>query len=478
MLLHTPLYLLFLLLVAGVYWALPRPAWRRGWLLAASYGFYAAFDYRFALLLLGLSLAVYALGRAMPGSRHARTLAWLSVGLNLGVLAFFKYAGFFLAPAALRLQALGLPGLGPGLALLLPLGLSFYTFQAIAYTTEIYRQRLAPARSFVELGLYLAFFPKLIAGPLVRPQVMLEQLAAAGPRPTVDRLGEAAGLLLLGLFKKRLVADSLAVLADSAFQAAGWPAGTTFTRALYWQGFYLYAFEIYMDFAGYTDLARGSALLLGIELPHNFRQPYLAPTLTEFWNRWHMSLTSWFREYVYFPLTRGLLGLTRRRYTGLVQASANLVTMAVIGLWHGSTLAFLVWGLWHGLGLTVERWFQYRPAGRWRRVLAGLLTFHLVAVGWVFFRAGSLSDAARFLGGLLAFQQMHWLAVLAPPVLLTAALVLALDLAGAGLAGATWSGWHRFRPALVIAAIVVLAALGLLDLARGTDSRPFIYGQF
>ena len=429
-------------------------------------------------MLFALSLAVHWLGRAIPHSRNPRALAWLSVGLNLGVLGLFKYANFFLASAGAVFESFGLPGITPGLALLLPLGLSFYTFQGIAYTTEIYRQKMAPASSFVELAASLAYFPKLIAGPLVRPQVMLEQLHAAANRPTAARVGEAAGLLLLGFFKKRLVADSLAVMADTAFQAAGWPAGGVFATPLYVQGFYLYAFQIYMDFAGYTDIARGSALLLGVDLPLNFRQPYLAATVTDFWNRWHMSLTAWFREYVYFPLTRGLLGLTGRRYPAVVQVTANLITMAVIGLWHGGALTFLVWGLWHGLGLTVERWAQYRPTGRWQRLIAGVITFHVVGVGWVFFRAGSMAEARRFITGLFAFEQMQWLGYFAPPVLLVASLILALDLAALGAVKLVGPPWERAKPVLVVAAIVALVGLGLLDLAQGANSRPFIYGQF
>lgn len=480
MLLHTPAYLLFLLGISAGYWLLPRATWRLGWLVAASYVFYASFDARFTLLLLLLTLAVYGLGRAIPGRppAQARALAWASVAVNLGVLGVFKYADFFVGAAEQMLLAAGLPAANPALRLLLPLGISFYAFQGIAYTTEIYRQRAKPAQSWLHVAAYLAFFPKLIAGPMVRPQAFLQQLDVPAVRPTTGQLGQAAGLLLLGLFKKRFIADSLAVLADTAFRAADWPGGGAFSTPLYWQGFYLYAFLIYADFSGYTDIARASALLFGMELPENFRQPYLAVTLTDFWNRWHMTLTQWFREYFYFPLTRSLLGLTQRRFAGTVQVAANLVTMTVIGLWHGAAWTFIIWGLWHGAGLTLERWARFRPVGRWRQLAAGLLTFHAVALGWLFFRATSGGAALRFLRGLLAFEQMHWLSYYAPVVLVTAALIFALDLVSGGYLRLPEHWWARWRPTLVLAALVALICLGLLDLARGGESRPFIYGQF
>jgi D-alanyl-lipoteichoic acid acyltransferase DltB (MBOAT superfamily) len=323
----------------------------------------------------------------------------------------------------------------------------------------------------------MAFFPKLIAGPLVRPQVFLQQLAGPASRPTGARLREAAGLLLLGLFKKIVIADSLAVIGETAFRAAGWPNGGQFAAPLYWQGFYLYAFQIYADFSGYTDLARGSARLLGIELPENFRQPYLSITVTDFWNRWHMSLTQWFREYMYFPLARGLLARLDRRRTTLVQALANLITMGVIGLWHGAAWTFVAWGLWHGLCLTLERWAGYRPAGRWSKLAAGMVTFHSVALGWVLFGARSFGEAQRFIAGLFSLEQLQWVSYFAPPVLVTAALVLGIDLAISRQVGER-NLWPAWRPVLVTAAVMLLIGLHLLGWARGAETRPFIYGQF
>jgi len=464
MLLHTPRYLLFLLLVVLLYERLPAGRARKLALLCASYLFYALFDLRFALLLAALTAAVYFLARAIAAGRHPRLLAALSVILNLGLLGLFKYANFFLENLQI---ALGRPP-SPALALILPIGISFYTFQSISYTTEIYRKKLAPA-SWSDLALYLAFFPRLIAGPFVSPAAFLAQCNQP-PAPPDRRT--ALGLLLRGLVKKMIIADSLAGLADVAYRAADLPG--VFPAPLYVQGFYLYAIQLYADFSGYTDLARGSALLLGFQLPQNFRQPYLAVTLTDFWNRWHMSLTQWFREYLFFPLSRALLSRSGRRYPRLIQIVANLVTMLLIGLWHGAAWSFIAWGAWHGILLSIERLLNLKPVRRWQSTLTALLTFHLVGVGWVLFRSSSFIAAGRFLAGLFSFQQMQWLPHYLPAIFLAGGLTLALDL---------WEserlrlpGW--LRAVVTIAALVTLLALLTLSVVRGSDARPFIYGQF
>ncbi len=475
--LNTLGYLLFLAVAVAVYWLLPRPAWRRLWLLGASYVFYTIFDARFALLLLALSVAVWWLGQGIARGWHPRRLAWASVLLNLGVLGLFKYAGFFIANVQTLLLPAGAGAAGPALTLLLPVGISFYTFQGIAYTTEIYRGKAQPA-GFLDFALYLAFFPKLIAGPLVRPQDFMRQVTAPASRPSEPEVAAGLRLLVLGLIKKVLIADSLASLADNAFRAASLAAGAHFATPLYLQGFYLFAFQIYADFSGYTDLARGSAALLGFALPENFRQPYFAATIGDFWNRWHMSLTGWFREYLFFPLSRWLLVRGGRAQAERAQIIANLMTMLLIGLWHGAAWTFVLWGLWHGVLLTVERLARFRPVGRWPRLASGLVTFHLVALGWVLFRADSLASAGRFLAGLVSGQQMQWLEYYAPGIGLTAALVLGIDWLAAGRSGWLVAGWPRWRPAAITAGVVVLAVLGLLSYARGGEARPFIYGQF
>jgi alginate O-acetyltransferase complex protein AlgI len=479
MLLHTPAYFLFLAVIVPLYWLLPEWRGRKALLLGASYAFYATIDLRFAALLFALTVIVYLLGRAIPGNPRGRLYAWLSAAASLAVLCAFKYAAFFVDNLGDLLRSVGISFVPPALQLLLPVGISFYTFQAISYTTEIYRKKASPAASFLNFAIYLAFFPKLIAGPLVRPRAFLSQLEKPPPPLRGDRLRQALGLALLGLVKKVLIADSIAAQADTAFRAALLPLGDgRFASPLYLQGFYLYAFQIYADFSGYTDLARASALFLGFELPENFRQPYLASSVAAFWNCWHMTLTQWFREYLFFPLSRTLLTASGRRFPRVSQVTAILVTMALVGLWHGAAWTFVAWGLWHGFLLSVERVLDRKPPRGWRAVLGTLATFHLVGVGWVIFGAGSFGAAVRFLGGLTAFDQMTWLPVYLPSVMLAGGLLLALDLGCSGRFSALGKRWRSWQPVLVIAAIVVLAALMLLDAARGTGARPFIYGQF
>lgn len=468
MFLHTPLYFAFLLGAGLLYWVLPVGRVRQAWLLGVSYIFYASFDARLALLLGGLTLASYYLGQAIHTTPRARLWAWVSIGLNVGVLLFFKHVNFFLAQIPLT----------AGWQILLPIGLSFYAFQAIAYTTEIYRKKLTPA-PLLELALYLAFFPKLIAGPLARPAQFFSQLQALPAQPPLAKFGPALELIVLGLFKKLVIADSLAVLADTAFRAADYPLGAgAFPTPLFIQGFYLYAFQIFTDFSGYTDLARGSALLLGFELPENFQQPYLAVTLGEFWNRWHMSLTQWFREYLFFPLSRLLLQRLGRERMQLAQMVANFCTMLLIGWWHGAAWTFVAWGLWHGLWITAERLLNFRPTQAWLRGVGWVVTFHLVALGWVLFRANSLASALHFAWGLVAFEQMYWLPYYLPSVAVTALLVLGIELATAQQWLARPLLAQHLKPVVLVAAGVCVLVLAILSLARGTNALPFIYGQF
>ena len=479
MLLHTPLYLFFLAFTVVIYWGLPKQNWRLFFLLFASYIFYSLFDWRFSVLLIALSITTYLIGKAIPHSRKAKTLVWLSVGVNLGTLGIFKYLDFFMGGLSSALHTLGLEALPSGLSLILPIGISFYTFQAISYTTEISRKKLEPAKNFWDFALYMAFFPKLIAGPLIRPARFLTQLQAEKSVFSRERFAPAMQLLLLGLFKKIIIADGLASLADTAFRAADFPSGyLSFPSPLYIQGFYLYAFQIYADFSGYTDIARASALLLGFDLPENFQQPYLSATLNTFWNRWHMSLTQWFREYMFFSLSRSLLNATRRAYPRGVQISVTLITMTVIGFWHGAAWTFIAWGFWHGMLLSIEQVSNLKPARPWGMFLLGVLTFHLVGLGWVLFRSSSFLSALHFLQGLFAFRQMNWLPVYLPPVLLTAALVFAIDLIQGGRLPAAANRLGAWRPVLVIAVIVLLVSIMVINLAHGSDSRPFIYGQF
>lgn len=478
MFLHAPQYILFLIVTVILYWAIPGIKARKFLLLLASYFFYVQFDFRFALLLLGLTGCIFFIGRTIPTSPRAKQWMCLGIAVNLGILSTFKFSNFFLS--SLEKAGLGLDGTNflSGLLLILPLGISFYTFQGISYVVEIYRGKLQPAESFLDFALYLAFFPKLIAGPFVRPSQFLKELAQPPQRLQSQMIRKGLLLLILGLFKKIVLADSLGTLSHTAFQAANSASASQFPSPLFIQGFYLYAIQIYADFSGYTDLARASALLFGFLLPENFRQPYFSGTISEFWNRWHMSLTQWFRDYLFNPITRALLKKTNRHYPSAVQIFANLITMLLIGLWHGGSWPYLIWGGWHGLLLTIERLFNIKPQKRWQVVAYGVLTFHLIGIGWIFFAAGSLNSAFRFLAGLFSFSQMGWSARFIWPVLLSGALSFGLDLAVLGNLSSTFRFRRDFQPVLITAAIVIVISLWLLSAARGGDTKPFIYGQF
>jgi alginate O-acetyltransferase complex protein AlgI len=480
MFLHTPIYLLFLFCVSLFYWGLGKQTLRKIFLLCASYLFYALFDPRFLAILVGLTILNYLIGLAIPGNPRSKALAGAGIGMNLSVLAIFKYTNFFLDNLEAILKSIGVSVMPAGLYLLLPVGISFYTFQGISYTTEIYRGKLTPNRNFLDFALYLGFFPKLIAGPFVRPSNFFEQLATPVQALDMPKIRSSLGLLLLGLTKKIIIADSLASLADVSFRAAALPGnGNAFPTPLYIRGFYLYAFQIYADFSGYTDIARASAQLLGINLPENFQRPYLASTITSFWNRWHMSLTQWFREYIFFPLSRMLLTTFDKRYSRIIQVCVTIVTMLLIGLWHGPAWTFVAWGLWHGILLSVENLMKIKSTPKLVSLFSGLVNFHLVGLGWVLFRSDSFTTANRYLHALLSFTQMHWLSYYLPPVLFTGCLVFAIDLVSSGhlKLPANYLG-RLLSHTIVVTTVLVLVSLIVLSFARGANVRPFIYGQF
>ncbi len=357
------------------------------------------------------------------------------------------------------------------------MGISFYTFQSVSYLVDVRRRRIEPVRNVLDFSLYMAFFPKIVAGPIVRPADFFRGLAG-GPDPAGrEDLPEIFSLLLRGLFKKVVIADALAGLAGIGFQAAATSGAGVFPSPIYWRSFYLFAFQIYADFSGYTDIARATGRLLGIPLPENFNRPYAAASITEFWNRWHMSLTQWFREYVFFPANRALLSSRRKIQAGLIQTGTTIGMMALIGLWHGAGLPYLVWGLWHGVLLAVEKRLNFRPAKWWTRLPAGVAVFHLVAAGWVIFRSESLTAAGRFFTGLFTGGQWFLLAECALPVAASAAAVWAVD-AFPVYKSSNSTPFTFFRTVILTSAAAMVAAIWLLSWATGGGGQPFIYGNF
>ncbi len=401
MLFNSFAYAVFLPVVLVVYYCLRQRA-QNVFLLVASWFFYGWWDYRF-LTLLGLSTVVdFFCGQRIADTsnpRVRRSYVLLSLCVNLSILGFFKYFNFFADSARTALETFGLHPSMPTLYIILPMGISFYTFQTLSYTIDVYRGNSRPCRNFITFALYVSYFPQLVAGPIERPARLLPQLMARRKVTRTD-VDEGLMLILLGLFKKIAIADTLAPTVDLIF---GSPE--TFSSGTLLLAAYFFSIQIYCDFSGYTDIARGTSRLLGIDLMVNFSQPYFSRSITEFWHRWHISLSTWLRDYLYIPLGGNRHGRAKT-YRNL------MLTMLLGGLWHGAAWTFVVWGGLHGLYLTVERWVRERrpnnDAAPNRGPLVSLaqmaVTFHLVMLAWIFFRAQSFSVAWDYLSGLAVLQ--------------------------------------------------------------------------
>ena len=467
-------YFVFLPVVLVMYWRLGRRQ-QNVLLLVASYVFYGLFDWRFLGLLALSTLLDYWFGLRLSrepaeGKRRLRWL-WASVVVNLGILGIFKYADFFLTSARDALGTVGLDISPPLLEVLLPVGISFYTFHGISYVFDVYRHRVAPTRDLVDYACFVAFFPQLVAGPIGRATLQLPQFEGDRERPDTRAIESACLLILIGLFKKVVIADGVAPVATAAFAAPG-EAGAMQLAV----GALAFSFQIYGDFSGYSDIARGSSRLLGIELPYNFTEPYLSRNITEFWRRWHISLSNWLRDYLYVPLG-GSRGSPLATYRNL------LIVMLLGGLWHGASWNFIVWGGSHGLALAVHRaWSQSRsqpePAGADVGLALGrrLATFALVTMLWIIFRAGSFADARAYIGGMLALRA-------GPTVIADAVLVLALG--GAALIVDLVTRRARHLGASIGDLVdplplgfAVGAAAAAIAVFSGATPQPFIYFQF
>ncbi|HEX2028842.1 MAG TPA: MBOAT family protein [Nitriliruptorales bacterium] len=442
-------------------------AWKL-FVLAASYVFYAAWDWRYTALLAGSTilnqLTVLTIGR-QPTERRRRLALAAGIGANLGVLGWFKYYGFFVTSARNALGEFGITPPLPLLEIVLPVGISFFTFQAMSYVIDVYRDEI-DAAPWLDVFVYLSFFPQLVAGPIVRGSEFLPQLRA--PRdPTAIPAVHAFGLILAGLFKKVVIANALAVaIVDDVFADPG-----THTALEVLAGVYGYAVQIYADFAGYTDIAIGVALLLGFRFPQNFDAPYAALSLRDFWRRWHMTLSRWLRDYLYIPLggSRG----------GAASTFAALITTMVLGgLWHGAAWTFVLWGLLHGLGLAAERALgQGVVSAEGMRPLEAtvrrVITFHLVCLGWIFFRAESVGDALHILARLTATGPVD---AVTPAVLLLIAIGIGFQYVPKRVGARLELAAGRMRPAAVGAMLGV--GLLVVDGFGPEGIAPFIYFQF
>ncbi|HYJ09820.1 MAG TPA: MBOAT family protein, partial [Polyangiaceae bacterium] len=444
---------------------------RLWFLLLASYFFYAQWDVRFLALIFASSSVDWLLGNAIAGApNQRRRKQWLAltVAMNLGVLGLFKYFDFGVAEMSALLRSLGFNPPEIALRLTLPIGISFFTFESMSYVIDVYRRELPPHKSYVEYLAFVAFFPHLVAGPIVRPRDLLPQLAAPA-RFEPELASRALLLIALGLFKKVAIGDYLALnLVDRVFDAP-----LQYSALECYVALLGYSVQIYCDFSGYTDIAIGSAALLGVRFPPNFNSPYKAHNIVDFWRRWHISLSTWLRDYLYIPLGGNRHGRART-YFNLI------VTMLLGGLWHGANLTFVVWGGLHGLLLAATRAFQELRGGRASvprgpvRLVLVLLTFHAVALGWLFFRARSLDDALLMLGRLATFSTFH--PNLDPRVLGVLAVGLVSHYVPERWYERVMRGFVDL-PAALQAAVLVVVSLSVREMAS-LEAVPFVYFQF
>lgn len=396
-------FILFFSVVAVLFFLVPG-RFRLPFLLLASLVFYGYSYAPYVLLLLGATVVDYGIARAIAASGssavRSRLLA-LSLMLNVGMLLLFKYADFLNQSLANLLGALHVGYQPADVSLLVPLGISFFTFTKIAYVIDVYRKQIPPEQNLITFAAFVSFFPNVISGPIERAGHLIPQLKAPVGFDEARVVG-GLRLILWGAFKKIVIADHLALYVNQVYDNAQAYHGLALITATLFL-----AFQIYADFSGYTDMARGIARILGVDLFENFRQPYLAKSILDFWRRWHISLTTWIREYLFFPLSRFLLRKSKRRYPRLIEVSVYLTVMALIGLWHGASWTFVLWGLLHGLYMGVNAVLnarRLRLLPRWADSLKIVGVFLLVTFAWIFFRANSVVDAAHIIHHLFNFD--------------------------------------------------------------------------
>jgi alginate O-acetyltransferase complex protein AlgI len=456
----TVSFAVFFMIVLPVSWALMphQRAWRV-WILLASYVFYAWWDWRFVFLLFASTIVNHVLAVAIHRSQTVvarKSFLTLAIAFDLGLLGYFKYANFFLSTTD---NVLGTSWIAH---VVLPVGISFYTFMAISYVVDTYRGELVPA-SLARFAVFQAFFPHLVAGPIVRASELLPQLESERDPRKVD-VSRAFFLIVSGLFLKVVIANHLATnIVDDVFAAPNTHSSLEVLVAVYG-----YAVQIFADFCGYTNIAIGIALLLGFQFPQNFNSPYTAVSLQDFWRRWHMTLSRWLRDYLYIPL-----GGNRK---GRLLTYRNLMlTMLLGGLWHGAAWTFVVWGGIHGLGLSIERATGWRPTSEAAKWFGRILTFHVVCFGWIFFRADSFGRA----GDVIARLFTAW-GQASPLVTTSVVLAILVGILGQyvrpGAVGAALRGFQRLP--VPAQATCFAVSLVLINTLGPEGVAPFIYFRF
>jgi alginate O-acetyltransferase complex protein AlgI len=456
----------FLPLVLAGWWGLS--GWRQArlaFLTGASWFFYAWWDWRYLPLLIGATSIDYVAGLLIADTENEtrrRLLLAASLATNIGILAYFKFAGFFLGSLDGIGSAVGLGAALPSLHVVLPVGISFYTFNSMSYTIDIFRRRIEPTDNVLEYTTFVALFPHLVAGPIVRFTDLAAQLRRLTPRLTSEHVALGAYFFSCGLVKKLLIADQLNPYVAGLYSAhghlglvSGWAAAVG------------YSFQLYFDFSGYSDMAVGLAFLLGFRFPQNFNSPFKAVNISDFWRRWHMSLSSWFRDYLFIPLGGSRRG-TRRTVLNLG------LTMLLVGLWHGAAWTFVVWGLVHGLflgGHAVLRRADWTPSSA---AVNRTITFLLVCAAFVIFRSPSLGVAGDVLSSMVGLHGLDGRAQLAALVPMNFALLVAGLLVFVHTAPNTWQ--VSVRPHVWQGmATGAAAAIAVVTIA---EPHPFLYFQF
>lgn len=471
MLFNSFAFWLFFVVVFSLYFALKHRG-QNLLLLVASYFFYGCWDWRFLSLIAASTLIDYFVARGISESNNTslrRGLLALSVTCNLGILAFFKYFGFFATELSELLTLVGIPAMIPTVNVILPVGISFYTFQTMSYTIDVYRGHCKATRSLLDFAVYVSFFPQLVAGPIERASHFLPQVTQPRVRRP-DDFREGLFLVVDGMFRKVVIADNMAPIVDSIFSRPVSELGGLEILL----GIYAFAFQIYGDFSGYSSIARGVARWLGFDLMVNFRMPYFADSPSDFWRRWHISLSQWLRDYLYIPLGGNRLG-TWQTYRNL------MLTMILGGLWHGAAWTFVAWGVFHGALLCLYRvadrgtipedsqWPRLRHLGR------VILMFHFICLGWLLFRAESMLQV----GEMLVRIPVDW--SLTP--LASTALGFLLFYAGPLMLLELWQEREGELSALLrthwaVRGVVYLYIVGMMLFFPPPTPSEFIYFQF
>ena len=491
MLFNSIEFAIFLPIVFAIYWLLRSHLKLQNlFVVLASYVFYGWWDYKFLLLIAFTSLCSYASGLLIQKSQItndqspiAKLWLWLNIVLNLGILAIFKYYDFFVTSLA---GMLGVDASRHLLHVILPVGISFYTFQALSYSIDVYRGKIEPTRDPIAFFAYVAFFPQLVAGPIERATNLLPQFPKARTFDYAEAV-EGCRRILWGLFKKMVIADNCAIYVDSVWKDYASQSGSTLVLAAI-----LFAFQIYGDFSGYSDVAIGTAKLFGVNLRDNFLTPYFSRNVAEFWKRWHISLNTWFVDYVYIPLggsrpviakSEELRAKSLERKIRLITIRNTFVIFLLSGLWHGANWTYVGWGAYHALLFVPLIWLgttkKYRDVATWKHIPQMVLTFGLVVLGWIIFRAPSIADAWQYVVAICdkSLISVPWLInrQLYIPLLISILLLFLFEWKGRekgyGLA------WLRGKRGALQLAVYYLFMI-LIYVWQSSEDIQFIYFQF